>query len=84
MELRVLKSWDETVKTRDARVHKTTSVARYPDELNRTIHNSSSVASSFFARNSATRGSISKCVGKLSICRTLCFKLRPAPFSGYP
>ena len=82
MELLVLKSWDETLKTRATRAHKTTSAARYTDELNRTLHNTSGVASSFFDRYSATSGSTSKCVGGLSICRSLCFKLRPAAFSG--
>ncbi len=46
MELLVLKSWDETLKIRDARAHKTISSARYPDELNWTIHNSSGATSS--------------------------------------
>ncbi len=33
MGLHGLKSWDETLKTRDARAHKTTSPARYPVRL---------------------------------------------------
>ena len=33
MGLHGLKSWDETLKTHDARAHKTISVARYPVRL---------------------------------------------------
>ena len=50
MKLRGLKSWYETLRTCEAHAHKTSSIARYPVRLNRTMHYRSDLASFFFDR----------------------------------
>ena len=70
MKLRGLKSWYETLRTCEAHAHKTSSIARYPVRLNRTMHYRSDLASFFFDRVFLSWSGIVSC-GSVHVYRRL-------------